>query len=146
MWFLPSFQCAYLYVSVNAKYRIGVLTSNWRKMVKTSLASSDYAGDGRTKNALFLIKLETWQEVALIMTTYIKACFCRNSIMSSLDQGRRNVCKYGGLSFNPRSFLRRRCSFCSCQNLRERGDHPCPLPVPTALSDGWVTVGTSAVY
>ena len=28
------------------------------------------------------------------MTTYIKACFCRNSIMSSLDQGRRKVYKY----------------------------------------------------
>ena len=30
------------------------------------------------------------------MTTYIKACFCQNSIMSSLDQGRRKVYKYRG--------------------------------------------------
>ena len=30
------------------------------------------------------------------MTTYIKACFCQNSIMSSLDQGLRKVYKYRG--------------------------------------------------
>ena len=96
----------------------------------------------RSKKALFLIKLETWQEVALIMTTNIKACFCQNSIMSSLDQGRRKVYKYRGEELSKAFWRRktRRCSFYSCQNLR--GPLPPGSDGPVRwMGDGWNKCG-----
>ena len=79
------------------------------------------------------------------MTTYIKACFCRNSIMSSLDQGLRNVCKYGGLSINPRSFFKEKVLLLILPKFEE--ERVSPLPPTNSdgpvrwMGDGWNKCG-----